>query len=182
MRAGVCKVFGPPEALVVEDVPSRALGKSEVRIAVKAAGVNFPDTLIIQGKYQLKAEPPFTPGAEVAGTVVEAGEKVKNVIAGDAAWEAFPEEAKQIFTGNSPAIVAEIRGGYLDVSPEQLGTIGCPTLLVAGKGSPPAFAEVIERIADAMPTARVEWVDGGHLISPAHPAVLRFVDGLLGRS
>jgi NADPH2:quinone reductase len=84
VKAIVCKTFGPPEALVYEDVPSRGLGKSEVRIAVKAAGVNFPDSLIIQGKYQFKAEPPFTPGGEVAGTVIEVGEKVKHVRAGDA--------------------------------------------------------------------------------------------------
>jgi NADPH2:quinone reductase len=90
VKAIVCKAFGPPEALVLEDLPSRPLGKNEVRIAVKAAGVNFPDTLIIQGKYQLKAEPPFTPGAEVAGTVVEAGEKVKNVIVGDSAVALVP--------------------------------------------------------------------------------------------
>ncbi len=90
MKAIVCKAFGPPESLAFEDVPSRPLGKGEVRIAVKAAGVNFPDTLIIQGKYQLKAEPPFTPGAEVAGTVIEAGEKVKNVRAGDACVALVP--------------------------------------------------------------------------------------------
>ncbi|MGH8482106.1 MAG: alcohol dehydrogenase catalytic domain-containing protein, partial [Nevskiaceae bacterium] len=90
MKAIVCRSFGPPESLVFEDVPSRPLGKGEVRIAVKAAGVNFPDTLIIQGKYQLKAEPPFTPGAEVAGTVVEAGEKVKNVRPGDPAVALVP--------------------------------------------------------------------------------------------
>jgi NADPH2:quinone reductase len=84
VKAIVCKTFGPPEALVYEDVPSRGLGKNEVRIAVKASGVNFPDSLIIQGKYQFKAEPPFTPGGEVAGTVIEVGEKVKHVRAGDA--------------------------------------------------------------------------------------------------
>ncbi len=83
MKAIVCKTLGPPEALVYEDVALRAPGKTEVRIAVKAAGVNFPDTLIIQGKYQLKAQPPFTPGSEVAGTVLEIGEKVKHVRAGD---------------------------------------------------------------------------------------------------
>ena len=90
MKAIVCKTFGPPEALVLEDVPSRPIGKGEVRIAVKAAGVNFPDTLIIQGKYQLKADPPFTPGGEVAGTVVEVGEKVKHVRAGDAVAALLP--------------------------------------------------------------------------------------------
>jgi NADPH2:quinone reductase len=90
MKAIVCKTFGPPESLVFEEVPSRPIGKGEVRIAIKAAGVNFPDTLIIQGKYQLKAEPPFTPGGEVAGTVLEAGEKVKHVRAGDAVAALLP--------------------------------------------------------------------------------------------
>ena len=90
MKAIVCKSFGPPESLVMDEVPSRPPGKSEVRIAVKAAGVNFPDTLIIQGKYQLKAEPPFTPGGEIAGIVIEAGEKVKHVRPGDAVAALIP--------------------------------------------------------------------------------------------
>ena len=90
MKAIVCKSFGPPESLVLEEVASRPIGKNEVRIAVKAAGVNFPDTLIIQGKYQLKAEPPFTPGGEVAGEVLEAGEKVKHVRPGDAVAALLP--------------------------------------------------------------------------------------------
>ena len=90
MKAIVCKTFGPPESLVVEEVKPRAPGKTEVRIAVKAAGVNFPDTLIIQGKYQLKAEPPFTPGGEVAGEVVEVGEKIKHVRPGDAVAALVP--------------------------------------------------------------------------------------------
>jgi NADPH:quinone reductase len=90
MKAIVCRTFGPPESLVLEEVASRPIGKNEVRIAVKAAGVNFPDTLIIQGKYQLKAEPPFTPGGEVAGEVIEAGEKVKHVRPGDAVAALLP--------------------------------------------------------------------------------------------
>ena len=59
------------------------MGPSEVRIAVHAAGVNFPDTLIIQGKYQFKGTPPFIPGAEVAGTVLETGARVSHVKPGD---------------------------------------------------------------------------------------------------
>lgn len=90
MKAIVCRTFGPPESLVLEDVTPRAPGKTEVRIAVKAAGVNFPDTLIIQGKYQLKAEPPFTPGGEVAGEVIEVGEKIKHVRPGDAVAAMVP--------------------------------------------------------------------------------------------
>lgn len=83
MKAIVCVELGVPEKLVVQDIPSRAIGPSEVRIAVKAAGVNFPDALQIAGKYQMKANPPFTPGAEVAGTVLEVGAKVTHVKVGD---------------------------------------------------------------------------------------------------
>jgi NADPH:quinone reductase len=90
MKAIVCKQLGLPETLVFEDVPSRKPGPSEVLIKVAAAGVNFPDALIIQGKYQMKAQPPFTPGAEVAGTVLAAGEKVKHVKPGDAVAAMIP--------------------------------------------------------------------------------------------
>ena len=63
MKAVLCKQLGPPETLVVEDVPSLKAGPGQVVVSVKAAGVNFPDVLIIQGKYQFKAEPPFSPGS-----------------------------------------------------------------------------------------------------------------------
>jgi esterase len=104
-------------------------------------------------------------------------------VLGDATWEGFPEPAKQMFTGNGPAIVAELRGGagFFDVSDEQLGIILQPTLLVAGKDSPPAFAEVTNRMARAMPSTRVEWVEGGHLVNAAHPVVLGFVEEALDR-
>ncbi len=84
MRAILCKQFGPPEQLVLEDIPAPTkVGPGDVRIAVHAVGVNFPDTLIIQGKYQFRAEPPFTPGGEVSGEVIAAGEKVKHFKPGD---------------------------------------------------------------------------------------------------
>jgi NADPH2:quinone reductase len=76
MKAVLCKELGPPEKLVVEEVPSLKPGKGQVVVSVKAAGVNFPDILIIQGKYQFKPEPPFSPGGEVAGVVKEVGEGV----------------------------------------------------------------------------------------------------------
>ncbi len=83
MKAIVCRELGPPEKLVYEDLPEPPLTPSGVRIAVAGAGVNFPDTLIIAGKYQMKATPPFTPGAEVAGTVLEVGARVTHVKPGD---------------------------------------------------------------------------------------------------
>jgi NADPH2:quinone reductase len=83
MKAMLCKAFGPPESLTLEDVPSKALAAGQVRLAVHAAGVNFPDVLMIQGKYQFKPPFPFAPGAEVAGEVVEVAPDVSSVKVGD---------------------------------------------------------------------------------------------------
>jgi len=109
-------------------------------------------------------------------TVAEA---VVRAVAGDAAWSGLPEAAKEALAGNGPALVAELRGGYPDVSTEQLGTIDVPTLLVGAEDSLLDYAEVIELTAAAIPSARVEWIAGGHLIDPAHPVVLRFIDEAL---
>src|SRR3954464_3243523 len=83
MKAVLCKEWGLPGKLVVEDVPSPTPGSGQVVISVKACGVNFPDTLIIQGKYQLKPDMPFTPGSEIAGIVKEVGEGVEHVQVGE---------------------------------------------------------------------------------------------------
>jgi pimeloyl-ACP methyl ester carboxylesterase len=107
------------------------------------------------------------------------GETMLRSVVGDAGWEGLPEAVKEIFTANGPAIVAEHRGGLLDVSAEQLGTIAQPTLLLGATDSGPAFAEATKVMAATMPAARVEWVDGGHIINPAHPAVLAFIDEVL---
>ncbi len=97
MKAVLCKAYGPPESLSLEEVASPTAGPNEVIISVKACGVNFPDTLIIQGKYQFKPDMPFSPGGEVAGVVKELGEGVKNVRTGDrviafSGWGGFAEE------------------------------------------------------------------------------------------
>ena len=83
MKAVLCKAFGPPESLVVEDVPSPVPGPGEVVISVKAASVNFPDVLIIQNKYQFKPPLPFSPGSEVAGIVKAVGDGVTAFTPGD---------------------------------------------------------------------------------------------------
>lgn len=83
MRAVVCEALGPPDQITVKEVPDPQPKANEVCIRVGAAGVNFPDTLIVRGRYQLKAEPPFIPGSEVAGEVVSVGEKVRHVRPGD---------------------------------------------------------------------------------------------------
>lgn len=83
MKAVVCKAWGMPDTLVVEELPDLVPGPGEVVIDVMAAGVNFPDVLIIQGKYQFKPELPFTPGNELSGTVRAVGEGVSHAKAGD---------------------------------------------------------------------------------------------------
>ncbi|QHV96357.1 NADPH:quinone oxidoreductase family protein [Spirosoma endbachense] len=83
MKAVLCKQFGPPETLVVEEIESPKAGKGQVVISVKACGVNFPDTLMIEGKYQFKPSFPFSPGGEVAGIVKEVGEGVTHLNVGD---------------------------------------------------------------------------------------------------
>jgi NADPH2:quinone reductase len=99
MKALLCKQFGPPESLVLEDVPSPKAGAGEVVVSIKAASVNFPDVLIIQNKYQFKPPLPFSPGSELAGVVKEVGADVKNVKPGDkviafTTFGAFAEEVK----------------------------------------------------------------------------------------
>ena len=79
MKAVVCKTWGPPESLVIETLPDLSPGAGEVVIDVKAAGVNFPDVLIIQNKYQFKPPLPFVPGSEYAGVVRAVGEGVTHL-------------------------------------------------------------------------------------------------------
>ncbi len=97
MQAVLCKTYGPPESLVIEEVEPLQPGKGQVVLSVKACGVNFPDTLIIQGQYQFKPPMPFSPGGEVAGVVKAVGDGVEGVHIGDrviasTGWGGFAEE------------------------------------------------------------------------------------------
>ncbi|HZM40540.1 MAG TPA: NADPH:quinone oxidoreductase family protein [Acidimicrobiales bacterium] len=83
MRAAVCREYGPPEAVAVEDLPSPALGPGQVRVRVSAAAVNFPDVLLVANRYQLSAPVPFVPGSEFAGVVAWVADGVDGVSVGD---------------------------------------------------------------------------------------------------
>ncbi len=73
MKAVLCRAFGGPDALTFEDVASPPVGPGEVRIRIRACGLNFADTLMIAGQYQVKPPFPFTPGIEIAGEIAEIG-------------------------------------------------------------------------------------------------------------
>jgi NADPH2:quinone reductase len=97
MKAVLCKSYGPPESLVIEDVEPLKPDKRQVVVSVKACSVNFPDVLLIQGKYQFRPPLPFSPGCEAAGIVKEVGEGVQHVkpgmrVVAYTGWGGFAEE------------------------------------------------------------------------------------------
>ena len=104
-RAVVCRELGAPETLRVETICATPLAPGKVRVAIRAAGINFPDILMVAGEYQLKPELPFTPGMEAAGDVVAVGNDVHGIKVGE-------------------RVIVKLRhGGYADrvaVTPEHL--------------------------------------------------------------
>ena len=83
MKAALCKRLDGPEGIEIEDIPAPAAGRGEAVVAVKAAALNFFDTLITRGKYQTKPELPFSPAGEIAGVVTAVGDGVADVAVGD---------------------------------------------------------------------------------------------------
>ncbi len=83
MKAVVCTEFGPPEGLVVQEMDDPVPESDQLLIEVKAAAVTFPDTLMLEDKYQFKAPPPYVPGGEVAGVVAGVGDGVEGFSVGD---------------------------------------------------------------------------------------------------
>lgn len=98
MRALLCESHGPAETLVVRDLPAPQPGPGEVVVAVRAAALNFFDTLIIQDRYQTRPALPFSPSAECAGTIAALGEGVTGWRVGErvAAWLGFGAAREQV--------------------------------------------------------------------------------------
>jgi pimeloyl-ACP methyl ester carboxylesterase len=115
-----------------------------------------------------------------------AAEIVLREALGDQTWEAFPPELREMFEKLSPAVLAEMRGRGLDLSADPLqisredaAQIRQPTLLVSAEDSPEVLRRVNDHLAEMLPVSQKVVVGGGHLIDPAHPVVLAFVDALL---
>ena len=83
MRALICSELGPADQLSVQEAPDPQPGPGEIVLDVRAAGLNFPDTLIIEGKYQFRPDLPFVPGGEASGVVSAVGAEVKGIAVGD---------------------------------------------------------------------------------------------------
>jgi NADPH2:quinone reductase len=97
MRAAVCPAHGPPDVVRIEEQASEPLEPGQVRVKVGAAAVNFPDVLLIANEYQISVPPPFVPGSEFAGVIVETsdgadGFAVGERVAGTGLYGAFAEE------------------------------------------------------------------------------------------
>lgn len=112
-----------------------------------------------------------------------ASEVVFRVALGSGAWDSFPTELRELFADASPAVLAEMRGRGLDLSADplapprgQLAEVGTPTLLVTSEDSPDLFRRVNDRLGEALPRSEQALVPGGHIIDPAHPLVLDFID------
>lgn len=103
MRAVLCREFGPPERLEVAEIPALTPGAGQVVIAVRACAVNFPDTLVIQGRYQFQPPLPFSPGTDVAGTVAALGEGVEGLRVGERVMTLVPHG------GYAEQVVADAR-------------------------------------------------------------------------
>ncbi|NYT64442.1 NADPH:quinone oxidoreductase family protein [Alcaligenaceae bacterium] len=97
MKALVCTHYGPPSELVLQEVPEPVVQETDVLVDIQAAGINYPDTLIIENRYQFKPDLPFSPGGEFAGRIRKVGAQVQGLTVGQAVigfsgWGAFAEQ------------------------------------------------------------------------------------------
>lgn len=113
----------------------------------------------------------------VSGGAEGVADRFMRAAVGDQAWESMPSQWRQIFFANGPAILAEARGG-VQVDMDAAAAVSVPTLVVIAEDSPPAMQTAGRVIADLLPHARLELVPGGHIIDPASPAILSFLNTL----
>ncbi len=178
----------------LDAVPAVVIGRSYGGAVALDLALRYPD--LVRALVQLEGDAGLSLSETAMRELAEVQEKifaaaqadigsvaetVVRAVAGDAPWEGLPDEAKQILAANGAATVAELSGGYPEVTVEQLASVDKPTLLVGARDSVFDYSELMQIAVDAMPAARVEWVEGGHLIDPAHQIVLAFVGEVLGR-
>ena len=142
MKAMICRHWGGPEDLRLEEVERPPLKSGQVRISIKAAGVSFATTLVIAGKYQRKPPLPFAPGTEASGVVIEADPACKRLKVGDEVvavldWGGLAEEtvAHEVNVFLKPRNVGFVEAIQLPISyPTSAGALSWPTVLDVQKG------------------------------------------------
>ena len=117
--------------------------------------------------------------AAAADGPAAAVDRFYRVVLGDATWEGLPDAVRQMFVGNAGAILAELNGEWSIPDASVLAGVTQPVLVVSGDSSPPAFRTVDDALTEMIPGARHEVVGGGHLINPAAPVVLDFLQEIL---
>ena len=188
----VADAVGLLEALAA--VPAVVIGRSTGGLIALALAQQHPEVvsaLVLLEPALFTIDPEASLWAEhLRGVVlaseadeVSAGEAVIRAALGDETWDSLPGELRSVLAGSGPAVLAETRGRGLDLSAEplrlsdqDLAGITQPTLVVAGEDSPEPLRRVTERLAERLPHAEHVRVPGGHLIDPAGPAVLAFID------
>ena len=174
--------------------PAVVVGRSYGATVAADLAVRFPDRVaamvLLEGDTTRELAPELTALIEgLAGrlrTVADrdgvgaVGEALIGEVAGLDAWRALPDELRGVFASNGRAILAELEGEWwLEATAAALAQVDQPTLVVVAEDSPPAFAKAAEAMARALPRARLVRVGGGHLIDPAGPAVIGFVQRVI---
>ena len=117
--------------------------------------------------------------AAAAGGPGAASERLYRIMLGDAIWQGFPDAVRQMVVDNGPAVLAEFAGGWSRPDPAVLARVRQPVLIVSAASSPPAFRSTNDALAGMIPGARRELIGGGHLLNPAAPVVLDFLEDVL---
>jgi pimeloyl-ACP methyl ester carboxylesterase len=182
----------------VSDAPAVVIGRSTGGLIALALAVRRPDrvrALVLLEPALFSLHPDARRWARELREQVLAfeGAAVDTVVhrmfdlaLGPEFWESLPEAARAVFAAGGTAMLAEMRGAGLDLSaepfspgPEELARVRLPTLVLSGDASYDAAMAVDDRLVAELPDARHEVVPGGHVIHPAHPAVLAFVRDVL---
>ena len=150
MRAAVCREYGPPEVVRVEDLPPPALGPGQVRVGVRAAAVNYPDVLLVAGEYQVKLPVPFVPGSEYAGIVTEVAvpsNAPDSPMLGDCQRVVSPATIESVavppINGSQRSVNGWVESTDCAASRlVRMGALGCTKL--AGKGTTTVSFEAVE--------------------------------------
>ena len=176
------------------DAPAVVIGRSYGGTVATDLALSYPDR--VRALVVLEGDAPRELAPATAEWLDALAERLREVAAqagidavaealisevlGESAWRSFPEALQRMFTHNGPAILAELQGEWwLQADAAALATIDQPALLVAATDSRPELREPTEAMADALPNARTALVSGGHLINPAAPEVLAFIEGVL---